>query len=561
MSDPLDHKDKQKNSEPSDSEPVDPSSEADSPAENPPQPSLIGACLGPYRLQQKLGQGGMGQAFLAVDTREAEAEASWVVKTTLAPESADIERERFVHSAKLQSRLCLPGVAVVRDYGLEGSRPYLVMPHDRERRSLKELLEAKGQLSWSALLPLFRSLLAALSSIHQRGLIHRDIKPSNILVRESGAERWQPLLIDFGIVKDLKATESLTETNRAPGFSPEYGAPELHRSSGSARSDLYSLGVTMLFALTGRALPAKGPNDFEGVSVPRALDRVIRRLTDPDPEARPESAEAVLKDLDGLEDNPWPTLLLFLGVIALLALAAVMVKKRLDAAALKLEKQRQTLISVRAELKVATDDLAALRARLPKPRVSKKAKPSPLAEALKRYELVRQADRKFWSGSVDNQGLDRQREQWRDLEQQSAVVCVQDAARAWRVFYDALLLRRQYVLTVEAIRKPIQVGTGPLYFDLSSGESSVRVQGLKGEVKDGVLHIDVPEDSEGLSGSWVGRAELRFKLYEDKFFDATHITDSLTFQLPLSPKVWTDGERMELKGADGLVLTVRLRRA
>lgn len=541
-----------------------------------PEPGELVA--GRWRITERLGAGGMGCACLAVDEQGSElgdAATSTlanrvVVKvlpaSILARPDGEEARRRFLSSAALQARLALPGVAVVRDFGEEdserGARPWLVMPHDPERRTLREVLdEARDhKLSWQDGLALLRSIAETLRRLHDRGVVHRDIKPSNVLVRRR-AEGWETQLIDFGIAKDLGG-ESLTRTGESPGFSPQYGAPELHRSSGDPRSDLFSLGVTVLEVMTGQCLHAKGPNDFSGLRVPAALHTLIRSMTDTDPEARPASAAEVLRRSEGLEHRIWPIVLAATAVIALIFAGAWLGQRRIGALQTALVEARRDAVNQAAELKLLREKLAR---PAPPPVVAKKDSPHPALASLERYQTLLEAERRRWQDPgkpPSREELEQAREAWADLAQQTSVPAVHDAAGLRAALLDTLGLQRRYRLELIEVVKPFDPGQGELYLDLRCGGDALHLEPIAVARKDGITTLTAGENVEaGFELPLTGRGTLEVELSESRWaMDKSLFKQPLELVLPPRRELFTDGLELTLAGPDGLRLTLRVRR-
>jgi serine/threonine protein kinase len=165
----------------------------------------VGTCLGPYRIEGKLGEGGMGEVFRAVDTRLGRAVA---IKTTHARFSARFERE-----ARAISSLNHPNICTLHDVGPN----YLVMELV-EGETLAARLKS-GPLPVKTALLYASQILAALAEAHGKGIVHRDLKPGNIMIAKSGVK-----VLDFGLAKS-GADETVTASNVVMG-TPAYMAPE-----------------------------------------------------------------------------------------------------------------------------------------------------------------------------------------------------------------------------------------------------------------------------------------------------------------------------------------------
>jgi tetratricopeptide (TPR) repeat protein len=224
-----------------------------------------------YVLRRRLGHGGMAVVWLATDERLGRSVAVKVLSDAFAADAEYLER--FAREARLAAGLQHPNLVAVYDYDA-GERPYLVM-ECVEGGDLAALVAAHDA---PPVKQLAEELLAALAHIHAAGILHRDIKPQNVLVDRYGSAR----LTDFGIAMPAGAA-SLTRTGHVIG-TESYLAPEVKRgASATERSDLYALGVVLADAARDGA-----DADFW---------RLVDRLRDADPDARPASAAAALDEL------------------------------------------------------------------------------------------------------------------------------------------------------------------------------------------------------------------------------------------------------------------------
>lgn len=278
--------------------------------------SLVGTRLGVYRILERIGGGGMGDVYRAIDDSLDRTVAIKVLPAGLA-QHADFVR-RFKAEAVAIARLTHPNIVQVYACGEDAGRHFFAMQFV-QGESLAELLKRRGRLPVAEALPLFEQCLAGLAAAHQRGLIHRDIKPGNILLdRELG----QALVADFGLVKYVDSGESLTVSGVIMG-TVDYIAPEQARSLRvDARSDLYSLGALMYQTLAGRlpfaadspttmifqhAYEQPAPLTEVAADVPPALAAIVLRLMAKDPAQRYQSAKDVLQDLAAFRAGELPS--------------------------------------------------------------------------------------------------------------------------------------------------------------------------------------------------------------------------------------------------------------
>jgi hypothetical protein len=245
--------------------------------------------LGPYRLQDRLGEGGMGVVHLA-----QAPDGGLVAVKVLNSRGDDVNgRRRLAREVETMRRVRSPYVAEVLDADVAGEFPYIVtrfVPGP----TLEQLVRARGPMSAAGLRRLACGTAEALAAIHAAGVVHRDLKPGNVMLTDD-----RPVVIDFGIAQAGDAT-SLTLTGLVMG-TPGYLAPEVieGQPSGPA-SDVHSWGATMAYAATGRApfgsgtyetifyRIVSGRADLAGVPAP--LVPLISAALAKDPAHRPPAA-------------------------------------------------------------------------------------------------------------------------------------------------------------------------------------------------------------------------------------------------------------------------------
>ncbi|MBX7099708.1 MAG: protein kinase, partial [Myxococcaceae bacterium] len=224
--------------------------------EKPLQGVTLGSLLGKrYRLDAKLGEGGMGVVYAAHDVELDRPVAVKVLARSMT-ESPDVV-ERFEREARLTAKLEHPNVVPVYDVGRHDGRPFLVMKR-LDGDTLAARLREKGGLTRDETLQLFKQLAQGIDFIHEKGFIHRDIKAHNIMVGPQG----QATLLDFGILRSQRGNDALTRTGVVMG-TPHYMAPELALGLTDVdhRVDLYALAVVLFECLTG-TLPFEADSEL-----------------------------------------------------------------------------------------------------------------------------------------------------------------------------------------------------------------------------------------------------------------------------------------------------------
>jgi eukaryotic-like serine/threonine-protein kinase len=262
-----------------------------------------------YRLERKIGSGGMADVWLAADEELDRDVAIKILHDRFAQDTEFVER--FQREAQSAAGLQHPNVVGVFDRGVFRDSYFIAMEYV-DGPSLKELV--KGGMGIQDSINFTRQILGAARFAHRKGIIHRDLKPQNVLIDHEGRAR----VADFGIARggensDITATGSVMGT--AQYLSPE----QAQGKETTPRSDIYSIGVILYEALTGRvpfeadsavAVALKQVSETPrrpsaiNPDVPPALDAVVMRALAKDPDARFRDAEAFLKALDAAERAP-----------------------------------------------------------------------------------------------------------------------------------------------------------------------------------------------------------------------------------------------------------------
>ena len=255
-----------------------------------------GACLGPYRIESKLGEGGMGEVFRAVDTRLGRAVA---IKTTHERFSARFERE-----ARAIASLNHPNICTLHDIGPN----YLVMELV-EGETIAARLKS-GPLPMKTALMYASQIAAALVEAHTKGIVHRDLKPGNIMVGKTGVK-----VLDFGLARSGQ-DETVTASHMIMG-TPAYMAPEQREGKpADARTDIYAFGCVLYEMLTGGRIGAQRRR------IPsRRLENIVSRCLAENPGDRWQSAAELQRALAGVS-TPRRATRMAVGAAAIVALCA-----------------------------------------------------------------------------------------------------------------------------------------------------------------------------------------------------------------------------------------------
>jgi len=278
--------------------------------------------VGPYRLGDLIGEGGMSNVYLARHAYLTRATAVKVLKPHVA---TDEMIARFAREVQHASRLRHPNTIRIYDYGRAYNGTFYYAMEYVDGLSLGEMVERHGQMPPSRVAHVLREVCASLAEMHGQGLVHRDVKPHNIMVCRPVGGQEAVKLLDFGLVKDIERPDSrdLTRSVRILG-TPLYMAPERIRNPGDvdARADIYALGAVAFFALTGNKLfesandldlthqvltaPPRRPSEVAGTEIPPDLDDLVWRCLAKDKSGRPVDVVELQKVLDSvLARVPW----------------------------------------------------------------------------------------------------------------------------------------------------------------------------------------------------------------------------------------------------------------
>jgi eukaryotic-like serine/threonine-protein kinase len=287
--------------------------------------------MGSYRLVRPLGQGGMGEVWLAEHRMLARPAAIKLIRVesiegSSGPASETAQR-RFEREAQATASLSSPHAVHLHDYGVTSDGTFYYVMELLDGLDLGSLVERFGPVPPERAVHFLRQACHALGEAHATGLIHRDIKPANLYACRYGRDDDFIKVLDFGLVKAVGAREK-TETeltgDRALMGTPAYLAPEMIADTTpvDGRADLYGLGCVAYFLLTGRpvfeshglmqlianhlqAVPVP-PSRYSANPIPESLERLILQCLEKDPAQRPQSADELAERLAACEiEPPW----------------------------------------------------------------------------------------------------------------------------------------------------------------------------------------------------------------------------------------------------------------
>ena len=243
---------------------------------------MIGQLVGNYKIEEKLGEGGMGAVYKGVDTMLDREVAIKALRPELA--SQDSVVERFRTEAVTLAKLNHPNIATLYTMFRQGEELYMVLEFVRGE-TLDSILQKRGALPAEEAIPVFCQVLDGIDHAHELGIVHRDIKPANMMLTEKGTLK----VLDFGIAR-LLGSARMTRAGNIIG-TLEYMAPEQVRGQETdGRSDLYALGMMLYEVLTGR-LPFDTDNEFELMKSQTEMTPTPPREINP---AIPEDVEAAI---------------------------------------------------------------------------------------------------------------------------------------------------------------------------------------------------------------------------------------------------------------------------
>ena len=270
---------------------------------------------GRYQLIRQMATGGMASIYEALDTRLDRKVAVKIMHSHLAQDEQFVER--FIREAKAAAALSHPNIVAVQDQGWNqnGSPAIFLVMEMIEGHTLREYLNEQGKLSVADGIKFLLPVLSALSAAHKIGIVHRDIKPENILISKEGRVK----IADFGLARGELIGSTMTAESSVVLGSVSYLSPEqVQRGVADSRSDVYAVGIVAFEMLTGEK-PFTGDSPIQIAymhvnqeipslrskrkEIPEALDTLISKATDRDPDKRPRTAGEFLKSLESIQSE------------------------------------------------------------------------------------------------------------------------------------------------------------------------------------------------------------------------------------------------------------------
>lgn len=271
--------------------------------------------LGQYTLEEKIGEGGMGEVYRA---RHAMLRRPTAIKLLRGARATERDLARFEQEVQITSQLTHPNTVAIYDYGHTPEGVFYYVMEYLPGVSIERMVELDGPLPPARAIYLLTQICGSLAEAHAAGLVHRDIKPANVIVCERGGLYDVAKVLDFGIARDMQG--QATATDGAVAGTPMFMSPEALRGGRAvdARSDIYSLGATAYFMLCGRNLFEGGspvevaaqqlrdmpptPSERLATPIPADLEALIMRCLSKVPEERPASVEALAAALADCAD-------------------------------------------------------------------------------------------------------------------------------------------------------------------------------------------------------------------------------------------------------------------
>jgi tRNA A-37 threonylcarbamoyl transferase component Bud32 len=286
--------------------------------------------LGSYRLQERLGSGGMGEVWMAEHRLLSRPAAIKVMRPQAiggSNEDVNVLVKRFKREAQATSMMHSEHTIDLFDFGITDDGQLYYVMELLEGFDMEHLVEEWGPVRPERAIFLLRQVCHSLGEAHESGLIHRDVKPANLYVCRYGRDHDFVKVLDFGLVKGADESKlddaKLTAANIAGG-TPAYMSPEQilgHRPT-DGRSDVYALGCVAYWLLTGQLVfegttpmetmvhhtrtQPRRPSELSEIEIPARLEEIILRCLEKDPDNRPQNIDELDKDLGEISlDEQW----------------------------------------------------------------------------------------------------------------------------------------------------------------------------------------------------------------------------------------------------------------
>lgn len=283
--------------------------------------------MGSYRLEERLGEGGMGEVWRAKHRLLARPAAIKLIRSDALrgpdPEASRTAIARFEREAQATSLLGSPHTVEIYDFGVTEDGSFYYVMELLEGMDLRTLIERHGPIPPNRAVYFLAQVCDSLADAHANGLVHRDIKPANIFSCRRGRDDDFVKVLDFGLVKETAPVKDvhLTAEGTTTG-TPAFMAPEAVHGGDrvEARSDLYALGCIAYWLVTGKLVfegdtpvrmllahlndPPPPPSTRTSQPLPVRFERVVLECLEKDPAKRPESAEALAQRLEESLDGP-----------------------------------------------------------------------------------------------------------------------------------------------------------------------------------------------------------------------------------------------------------------
>jgi eukaryotic-like serine/threonine-protein kinase len=282
----------------------------------PPDDSIGRIIAGKYRVEQMIGEGGMGKVYKATQLALDKPVVLKVLRQALLGDERTVAR--FQREAKAASRLNHPNSISVLDFGQADDGAMFIAMEYIQGKDLHQILSREWPLPESRVMRLLSQVLSALADAHSAGVIHRDLKPENIMVSQSRSEPDFVKVLDFGIAKIVDGTDEDGPALTRAGFvcgTPEYMSPEQARGAKlDHRSDLYAVGVILYQLVSGllpfdsdsavgfatkhlTEIPPPPTKRRPEARVSPAMERLIMKALSKNPDERPQTAEQFRAEL------------------------------------------------------------------------------------------------------------------------------------------------------------------------------------------------------------------------------------------------------------------------